>query len=379
MPSAVMIAAIFLVMLGQQERSPAQGHPTLLVGSSAPDFSLPGTDGKAHSLGEYAGSPVLAVMFLCNHCPASQAFEDGAKMLADAYRQKGVAFVAIQPNSPLAIPLKELNFTDVEDTLEGMKIRAEHRKFNFPYLYDGDRQEVSQKYGPRATPHLFIFDRERKLRYEGGVLSHSGEPSEQVREIRNALDALLTGAPVSTEHATASGCHIAWRSSNEQVESRQSELKQWEAQPVAVEMATAATLKKLRANPTGKLLLVNFWATWCGPCVSEYPEILKTYLWYRSRGLEFVSVSADVPEAKPAVLKFLRQQHSAVRNLQFASDNFYEMQAAFEPKWQSGVPFTVVITAAGRLVHWQEGEIDVLALRRALLANLPDSAPISRR
>jgi hypothetical protein len=85
------------------------------------------------------------------------------------YRDKGVAFVAIQPNDPKAVTRSELGYTDVSDSLEEMKIRAEYRRFNFRCSYDGETQSVTQAYGAQATPHVFLFDKERKLRYEGRI------------------------------------------------------------------------------------------------------------------------------------------------------------------------------------------------------------------
>ena len=119
-------------------------HPTLALGSPAPDFSLPGIEGKTHKLSDYASAKVLAIVFTCNHCPTAQLYETRIKKLADDYRGKGVALVAIQPNNPAAIRLDELGYTDVSDSFEDMKIRAAYRHFNFPYLYDGDTQTVAR-------------------------------------------------------------------------------------------------------------------------------------------------------------------------------------------------------------------------------------------
>src|SRR6266704_80702 len=118
-----------------------------LLGSTAPDFSLPGVDDKIHKLSDYQASPFLMVMFICNHCPTSQLYEGRMQKLVDDYRDKGVASVAIQPNDPSAIRLDELGYTDVSDSLEEMKIRSEYRHFRFPYLYDGETQSVAQAYG----------------------------------------------------------------------------------------------------------------------------------------------------------------------------------------------------------------------------------------
>src|SRR5438874_8317765 len=175
------------------------GPPTLPLGASAPDFCLPGIDGQTHCLKDYAGSKVLVVAFTCNHCPTAQLYESRIKQLAADYRDRGVALVAIQPNNPNAVRLDEMGYTDVGDSFEEMKLRAAYRHFNFPYLYDGDTQKVSRDYGPSATPHLFIFDAERKLRYQGRVDNNPRESLVTSRDARNAIDAILAR---SEEHTS---------------------------------------------------------------------------------------------------------------------------------------------------------------------------------
>jgi peroxiredoxin len=344
-------------------------HPTLAIGSPAPDFSLPGVDGKKHSLSDFKASRILAVVFTCNHCPAAQLYEDRLKKLVTDYSAKGVAFVAIQPNAVAAAAARELNYTDVDDSLESMIIRAKFRHFNFPYLYDGDTQAVVEKFGPKATPHVFLFDQNRRLQFEGRIDDNMREGLVKTQDTRNALDALLAGKPVPVAHTAVFGCSTKWA---DQIEAKQREVKTFQSQPVTLEMASAGDLKKLRANPTGKTLMITFWATWCGPCVEEFDDLLTTFLWYRSRDFELVTVSANMPDEKPAVMKFLEQHHSAVRNLQFASDDTYAMQAAFDSSWDSGIPFTIVLAPDGRIIYKEAGEIHLLALRRAILANLPD-------
>ncbi len=342
-------------------------HPILAIGSPAPDFALPGVDGKIHKLAEYSGSPLLMVMFICNHCPTSQLYEGRIEKLVDDYRGKGVSFVAIEPNDPQAILLSELGYTDVSDSLDEMKIRAEYRHFNFPYLYDGETQAVTQAYGAQATPHVFLFDRERKLRYEGRIDDAQRESLVKRLDARAALDALLTNQPVATPHTPAFGCSTKWKS---KIDSQLAEMKKIEAEPVKLEMATADDLKKLRSNPSNKVLLVTFWATWCGPCITEFPAMEQTYRMFRRRDFDFVTVAANYPDEKTGVMKILQEQHASGRNLLFASDDTYAMQAAFDAKWEGGVPFTMIIAPGGKVLFQQQGEVDILALRRAILANL---------
>jgi len=345
----------------------AAEHPILPIGSPAPDFALPGIDGQTHRLSDFRDDNLLAVMFLCNHCPTSQLYEGRVKKLVDDYSGKGVAFVAIQPNDPKAVLLSELGYTDVSDSLEEMKIRAAYRQFNFPYLYDGATQAVARAYGVQATPHVFLFDRERKLRYEGRIDNAQRESLVKIQDARLALDAMLAGKPVATPHTPAFGCSTKWKS---KIDSQLREMQKIEAEPVKVEMATADDLKKLRANSTGKVLLVNFWATWCGPCLTEMPDIETTFRMFRHRDFDLVTVAANYPDEKAGVQKVLEQQHGSSRNLLFASEDTYAMQAAFEPTWEGGVPFTMVIAPGGKVLYQKQGEIDILEVRRVILANL---------
>jgi peroxiredoxin len=371
------IATLVCTMAWAQEAGPppvAAGHPVLAIGSPAPDFALPGVDGKIHKLSDYSTSPILMVMFICNHCPTSQLYEGRIQKLVNDYRDKGVTSVAIQPNDPNAILLSELGYTDVSDSLEEMKIRAEYRHFNFPYLYDGETQSVSRAYGPSATPHVFIFDKDRKLRYEGRVDNSQRESLVKIQDARAALDAMLAGKPVAVPHTPAFGCSTKWKS---KIDSQLRERSHIEAEPVKVEMVTADGLKTLRANQTGKVLLVNFWATWCGPCLTEFPEIENTWRMFRRRDFDLVTVSANLPDEAAGVMKTLQQEHASSRNLQFATDDTYGLQAAFEPSWEGGVPFTMVIAPGGKVLFQQQGEVDVLALRRLILAHLENETYVT--
>jgi thiol-disulfide isomerase/thioredoxin len=136
-------------------------------------------------------------------------------------------------------------------------------------------------------------------------------------------------------------------------------------------MASAADLKALRANPTGKTLLVSFWAAWCGSCIHEFPDFEDTFRMYGVRDLELVTVAANMPDEKNTVLRVLEKMHATSRNLLFASDDTAALQSAFDPGWESAVPYTVLIAPDGKKLYKKQGSVDMLELRRTILANLP--------
>ena len=344
-------------------------HPTLAIGSPAPDFCLPGVDGQTHCLKEYAASKVLVIAFICNHCPTSQLYETRIKQIAEDYKDKGVAVVAIEPNNPDAVLLNEMGYTDVGDSLEDMKTRAEYRHFNFPYLYDGETQKISTAYGPTATPHIFVFDSDRKLRYEGRVDNNMREPLVTKRDVRDALDALLASKPVAVAKTPSVGCSTKWLYKEA---GRREEMETIAKKPVVLKPVGVSDLKELRKNSTGKLLLVDFWATWCGPCRAELPQFETMYRMYGRRAFDLVTVSINYPDEQAGVLKVLTDEHATSTNRILSSTDIYPQLAAFDPDWSAAVPYTLLIRPDGEVVYKRQGTVDPLQLKRLIIANLAD-------
>ena len=197
----------------------AQDNPKkvdpLPIGSPAPDFTLPATDGNTYSLADFK-KKYLAIVFTCNHCPTAQAYEKKLISIVDEYSKKGVDFVAISPNDPNAVSLSELGYSDLSDDLEDMKLRVKEMNYNFTYLYDGASQQTSLKYGPAATPHVFVLDQDRKLVYSGRI-DDTENPyiTPRTTDLINTLDELLAGKQPSTPTTKTFGCSIKWAWKND--------------------------------------------------------------------------------------------------------------------------------------------------------------------
>jgi len=361
---SLMSLATHLVAHGQIE------HPILPLGSKAPNFALPGVDGKTHKLSDYAKARVLVIIFTCDHCPIAQMYESRIEKLYEEYKNRGVAVVAIEGNDPKATVINELDSSDVGDTPADMKIRVQYKHLHYPYLYDGDTQAVTRAYGPQATPHVFIFDQNRRLRYEGRFDNSYRIEKVRTHDAQNAIDELLAGNPVKVAHTAVFGCSTKWAEKMALVAEYNEKL---DATPVTVSMVNAADLKKLRANSGDQYTLVDFWATWCSSCIAEFADLQNTFRMYSDRGLNLVTVSVNSPDEKRSVLSFLQKHHATSRNLLLDSDDAASLQAAFDPKWQSAVPYTVLLGPDGKVLYKSLGSVDILQLRRKILAAVPSA------
>ncbi len=368
---ALLLACLALFM--SVGRAFAADYPVLPLGSDLPDFNLPAVDGKNYTPADFKSDKVLVLIFTSNHCPTAQAYEGRIKKLVTAYRDKGVGFLAINPNHADAVRLDEMAYTDLGDTFEEMKIRSEYAGFNFPFADDGPTQALSMKFGVIATPHVFIFDQQRKLRFQGRIDDSEREDLVKHRDTANAIEALLAGKEPAVTTTRVFGCSTKWAD-------KVADNKRWREkvrnEPVSLERADAAALRELRANAgTGKVRMINVWATWCGPCVSEFDELVEQNLIFRQRDFELVTLAAQFPDEEAKVLKFLQKKHASTRNLIFGSTDKYALVEALDPEWNGALPHTLLIDPEGKVIYRQTGSIDFLALRRAIVPALNAITP----
>ncbi|MBX2821180.1 MAG: redoxin domain-containing protein [Rhodothermaceae bacterium] len=360
----LLIACLLLALPRPANATSVDDPETLELGAKAPDFNLQGTDDQFYTLDSFSDAQLLAIVFTCNHCPTAQAYEERIKQLVVDYEDKGVAIIAISPNDPKSVRLDELGYSDLNDSLEDMKIRAADMDFNFPYLYDGDTQEVSMAYGPVATPHVFIFDEERILRYTGRIDDKEKIGAATIHDTRDAIDALLADKPVAVEKTKTFGCSIKWADKSGSV---QRAYERWAKEPVSVAKIDVAGVKDLMKNDTEDMLMINVWATWCGPCVSEFPELVDINRMYRQRDFQFITISMDSPDLHEDVGEFLKDQQASNTNYHFSEDDSYALIEAIDPEWAGALPYTVFVKPGGEIFYRQMGEIDPMELKRQIV------------
>ncbi|MCM8541740.1 MAG: redoxin domain-containing protein [Lentisphaeraceae bacterium] len=372
----ILLLLSFTCLINAQTKK--SKYPTLEIGAKAPDFSLKGVDGKMHSLADYK-SKALAIIFNCNHCPTAQAYEDRIIKLVNDYKDKDFQLLVISSADPKSVRLNEMGFTVVDDGYEAMIQRAKTKKYNFPYLYDGDTQACSMAYGPTVTPHLFIFDAERKLQYHGRIDNDELGKNITKNDGRNAIDAVLAGKKVEVPITRAKGCSTKWAYKRDAVKEYN---EKWLAKEVTLADVDAAGIKKLIKNDSEKVKIINIWATTCGACVAELPDLININRQFETRGVELITISADNISLKKRALKVLQSENCAVtdriektlakegRTTNNFIANVGDQDAFFDavdPKWNGSLPYTMVIAPGGKLIYSINDEIDVNELKTKLV------------
>jgi thiol-disulfide isomerase/thioredoxin len=162
------------------------------------------------------------------------------------------------------------------------------------------------------------------------------------------------------------GCSIKWSWKDEYTKRL---YKQWTELPVTLGTIDSQGIKRLIKNDSDKLRLISFWATWCGPCITEFPDLVIIDRMYRGRPFEFVTVSADKQERKDDVLKFLKKQEASNKNYIFSKDDVYEMIEAVDSDWQGALPFTMLIEPGGKIIYKKQDVIDPLQMKKLIVNN----------
>ncbi|MFN0088409.1 MAG: redoxin domain-containing protein [Blastocatellia bacterium] len=353
---------------------PANG---LKIGQPAADFALNDLQGKRHTLKDHRGRTVVAV-FLSTECPFSNAYHERLRAIAADYAGRGVDVLGINAHP--------------DEAIDRIREHAKRNRLPFPILKDEDSR-VADGYGATRTPEVFVIDAEGVLRYHGRIDNAKETARVNRNDLREALDELLAGKPVSVAETKSFGCPVkmvrkpaaAERSAaidrlpafaNSLVpQARKKPLakRPAESKPAAkptggaprVSLLKPRDFETFKNGAKGKVLIINFWATWCGPCVAEFPEFIAIDEKYRSQGVEMVGISADdATELRTRVTAFLRKQKATFRNFVQDTDDPQEMVDIVDKEWPGVLPATFVYDKQGVRVYKRYGIID----REELLA-----------
>jgi peroxiredoxin len=341
--------------------------PALAIGQPAPDFSLPDLRGQQHALKDQRGK-ITVIAFLSVQCPISNAYGERIRALAEDYAKQGVVFLAINASAP--------------ESVADIKAHAAQHGFTFPILKDAGNK-VADAYGAERTPEIFVVDERGVLRYHGRIDNSQDVRRVKRNDLREALDELLAGKPVSVPEAKAMGCVIkrvqavTRKSDSDRLNSRFSfSFATQKAKPAAKRPAPAtkpaaaaafskpmllkpAEFPKLRDSFKGQVLVLNFWATWCAPCVAEMPEFVKLDAEYRNKGVRVVAISADdTTDLNTLVARFVREKKMAFPVYVQDTDDPQEMIDLINKDWPGTLPATFIYDKQGQLVLSRFGIID---------------------
>jgi len=339
---ALGLTITFALLITPNAQTRTRASAALAIGAAAPDFELKDLSGTPHALKDYRGKPTV-VAFISARCPISKMYQDRIRAAADEYAKRGVAFLAI--NSSADEPVAEV------------RSYARQNHLDFTILKD-DGNVVADAYAAERTPTVYVVDGEGVLRYQGRIDNSQNVRLVKRSDLREALNELLTGKAVSQPETKAMGCVIKRVARAAQSPTAKVAPATATADPNVVLLKPAA-FPDLVKQSAGKVLIVNFWATWCGPCVAEFPEFVKLNQTYRDKGVRFVHISADdSTDLKSKVIPFLKEQKAQSDQFLQDTEDPQEMIDVVFKEWSGALPATFVYDRQGKMVHHQFGIVD---------------------
>jgi peroxiredoxin len=324
----------------------------LAVGQPAPNFSLTDLNGKTHTLNEYRGK-IVAIAFIATQCPISNDYNSRMRAIAEEYSGKNIILLGINSN--------------FNESIKEIKSHAARNKLSFPILKD-EGNKIADVYGAQRTPELFVIDAEGVLRYHGRIDNSRDVRRVNRRDLREALNEMIAGKPVSVSEGKAFGCPIKRIQNAKALKAAEASVRNFEPKIGTIK---PLDFKKFKDAAKGKVLIINFWATWCGPCVAEFPEFVAIDAKYREKGVKLVGISADdFADIKPKVIPFIKEQKAMFDILVQDAEDPQDMIDVVDKNWLGTLPATFVYDKQGNPIYTRYGIIDrdqlVEAIEKAL-------------
>jgi peroxiredoxin len=315
-------------------------YSPLAIGQPAPDFTLRDLKGQSHSLKDYHGK-IVALAFISTNCPISNDYNARMRAIAEDYGKQNVVFLGINSN--------------FNEPLANIKAHAAKNKLTFTILKD-EGNKIADAYGAQRTPEIFLIDDEGVLRYHGRIDNSREVRRVNRQDLRAALNELVEGKAVSITEGKAFGCPIKRSQDAKKIKAGEPRAKSVEPK---IAMLKPADFNKYKDAAKGKVLVVNFWATWCGPCVAEFPELVAIDDKYRDKGVKLAGISVDeVTDIKGKVIPFIKEQKAAFDILVQDSDDPDELINLIDKNWQGTLPTTFVYDKQGAIAYTRYGILD---------------------
>jgi len=357
MKRIVFLALVISFVLLTAPKAQTNASASLNIGAAAPDFELNDLTGQPHALKSYRDK-LTVIAFISARCPISNAYKDRIRAIADEYAKRGVEFIGINSSA--------------DEPVEEVRSYAKQNKLDFTILKD-EGNVVADAYSAERTPKVYVVDGDGVLRYQGRIDNSQNPRLVKSSNLRAALDELLAGKPVTTASTQAMGCLIkrvqdlaqnktakpvAGKSAKPAPAKAAKPAAASSGMPKVVPLKPAAYAEMIKQS-AGKVVVVNFWATWCGPCVAEFPEFVKLYEAYSEKGVRLVHITADdMGDLTTQVIPFLKEQKSRADQFIQDTEDPQEMIDAVYKDWQGVLPATFVYDKQGNLVFHRFGIID---------------------
>ena len=334
-----------------------------------PPFSLRATNGEIYSESDFKDKKVLGIVFLSNHCKVSQLFQNHLIDLTRKY-SKDVVIIAVSPNYEQSILPDELAYSDLGDSFEDMVKRANRMKYNFPFLHDGDDQNLTKEIGAKITPTIYLYNQNRELFYSGRIGNIDSPDNMETSEVNQAISNLLIGKKESLKRTKVFGTAIKTKDHllvAEQVRQRYADEK------VRVSQADARKLNFYLTHNTRKPKLFYVWQTNDGKPRDNLIKLSFLYKIFRKRGLKLITVCIAKKDEKDKIVEYLENSQLSSTNFIVYGHNISTLASIIPDEVEKVTPYFRLLSSKGKKLVGSQGEISSDLLRYEIVKALDDS------
>jgi len=334
-----------------------------------PPFSLRATNGEVYTESDFDDKKVLGIVFLSNHCKVSQLFQNHLIALTRKY-SKDMVIIAVSPNYEQSILPDELAYSDLGDSFEDMVKRANRMKYNFPYLHDGDDQNLTKEIGAKITPTIYLYNQDRELFYSGRIGNIDSPDNMETSEVNQAISSLLIGKKTSFKRTKVFGTAIKTKNHlfvAEQVRQRYADEK------VRLSEADARKLNFYLTHNTRKPKLFYVWQTSDGKPRDNLIKLSFLYKIFRKRGFKLITVCIAKKDEEDKIVEFLENSQLSSTNFIVYGHHISPLASIIPDDVEKVTPYFRLLSSRGEKLIGSHGEISTDSLRYEIVKALDDS------